>query len=121
MTINGGFNTKFEIAGDYFKFLEMVRLNNITIDRQFYCENFFVAMRMGGVSSKNLKSQIKKFNEDYLALKLTKYSFINLVMKRVIRFYFFIEFKLIGPMKYQAILSKFSESHSGLKNNTFNE
>lgn len=83
-----GFDQGYKISADYDFFLSLVKKENITVDKELYCDALVINMRTGGASSDGLRTQLLKVFEDYKALKKNKFFILLLILKRVCRVYF---------------------------------
>lgn len=63
------FSTKYEISSDYDMILNLLTLGNVRVS---YIPKVSVSMRVGGASNKNLKSIIRKMDEDYRIVRDSK-------------------------------------------------
>lgn len=67
----GGFDINFRISADYLSILNLFTLSGF---KAVYLPEVLVKMRLGGESNKSLKALIRKTNEDWLALRRSKFS-----------------------------------------------
>jgi glycosyltransferase involved in cell wall biosynthesis len=62
----GGFDTSYRISADYLSILQMFNYENFN---SVYIPNVLVKMRLGGASNKSVSAIIKKYSEDWRALR----------------------------------------------------
>lgn len=76
----GLFDTSFQISGDYDIFLKIMRSGKSFL----YREKLTVEMEIGGVSTQGMKSQFRKFAEDFRAVGgRFYYALFVIIMKRL--------------------------------------
>ena len=78
----GGFNTRYNIAADYFSMLQLFSHRSFT---SAYIPNVLVKMRMGGASNRSIKNIIQKTREDFDALKRSGVGGIGTLLAKNLR------------------------------------
>jgi glycosyltransferase len=86
----GNFNLDYKLAADYEFMFRLFKLHNL---KSLYINMFFVKMRTGGATSKNMKNILIQNYEIYkcwkfFGYKLPFFFFINKILNRASQFYF---------------------------------
>lgn len=76
------YDTTYKISADYDFFLNLYL--NYKIKFTYFNYHYYM-MRIGGVSSKNIKSQIIKLNEDRIICKIHKLPIYSFLLKRILK------------------------------------
>lgn len=78
----GGFDSTYRISADYLSILKMFSQPSF---KAIYLPYVLVKMRIGGISNNSIRNIIKKFREDWTALRSCNFNFLESVFAIVLK------------------------------------